>query len=93
MTILPDMESEDGVQLEPQFVPPHVRDTCVRGVLEEVLDCGVVEEEDVVGCRLGCGVSEVVGCRLGCGVSEVVFCLQSHFDVLPAGEVVFSGQA
>ena len=81
MTILPDVEPEDGVQLEPQFVPPHVRDTCVRGVLEEVLDCGVVEEEDVVGCRLGCGVS------------EVVFCLQSHFDVLPAGEVVFSGQA
>jgi hypothetical protein len=29
MTILPDVEPEDGVQLEPQFVPPHVRDTVV----------------------------------------------------------------
>jgi hypothetical protein len=52
MRILPDVEPEDGVQPEPQFFPPHVRDTFVpflaTGIGGEVLGCGVVEF--VLGC-------------------------------------------
>jgi hypothetical protein len=58
MRILPDVEPEDGVQPEPQFSPPHVRDTFVpflaTGIGDEVLGCGVVKEV------LGCGVVELV---------------------------------
>jgi hypothetical protein len=58
MRILPDVEPEDGVQPEPQFFPPHVRDTFVpflaTGIGDEVLGCGVVKEV------LGCGVVELV---------------------------------
>ena len=53
------------------------------GEVEDVVGCGVVE--DVVGCGMTHGPPA--------GPPSPSLQVQSHFDVLPAGEFVFSGQA